>query len=777
MRTAVLCILTILFFTLPSLHGQNGDVRAEEAIPEVEFSLPGGFYDGYVDVELVAHAAEVFYTLDGKKPNRKSLPYRGPIRIDHTSVLRAVAYRGGDRGNTLGHTYFIDEPRHGLPVVSVAVPDWVLFDQERGLFMQGSQANDSIWTKPGANFWSNKEVLINTEIFETDGHCVFRSESGLRLFGGISRLFPQKSLVIVARKRYGERRIEHPVFGPDGLDEFKFLVLRNSGSDWGKSHFRDGLMTSLMQDSDLDLQDYRPTHLYLNGRYWGIYNIREKINKYFLNDHHEDIDKDSIDLLEHAHTVRQGSRRNYYELLTYLRNHDLSDPAAYAYVVNQIDLGNFMDHQIAQIFFDNRDAGGNVKFWRPHLPNARWRWILFDTDWGFGLHDKEAYRSDAFAFHTEPNGPDWPNPPWSTFLLRKMLENPDFRQAFVNRFADHLNYTLRPERVERFIDEILADIGPEMPRQLRRWRLSESIWNEHVERIREFGQKRSAYVWDQLSEYFDPGSRKRLVASSSGGGALVLNGNLEIRNRSIEADYFSGIPLEIKAIPDYGYRFSHWEGIQADSDLRVLHFRLSREETRIRAVFEPYNHPLAGKVIINEVSPNNKESGDWLEIFNHSRERVYLKDWILTDSKNEFVFPDASIGSGDYLVLCEDPERFRNAFPRAYNVLGGMDFGLNKRRETIRLFANRNAAVDSLSYELPPVDSVFTLSLLLPGLNNSDPENWLMRFGEGSPNAANPYYVQSSIRMRQSQWIQVGAAAGVILLCLILLFFRARGMI
>ncbi len=765
----------LIFFPLGMFLSGQPPLRIMDAIPEVEFSLPGGTYEGRISLELVAPGAQVFYSTDGTKPDKRARPYRGPIRLAQTTVVRAVAYRGDMRGPTIGHTFFINEPPTSLPVVSIAVPSWVLFDPERGLFMQGSQAVDSVWTKPGANFWSKKEVLINAEIFEQDGQCVYRSESGLRLFGGISRLFPQKSLVVVARKRYGERRIDHPLFGKEGLDEFKFLVLRNSGSDWGKSHFRDGLMTSLMAESELDLQDYRPAHVYLNGRYWGIYNMREKINRYFLNDHHEDIDKDSVDLLEHAHTVRQGSRRDYYDLLTYLRTHDLSDPQAYAHVRSRIDLGNFMDHQIAQIYFDNRDAGGNVKFWRPHLPNARWRWILFDTDWGFGLHDPEAYRFDSFAFHTEADGPDWPNPPWSTFLLRKLLESEAFRQAFLNRFADHLNYTFQPDRVEAQIDAMLAALAPELPRQLDRWHLQRSTWEEHVDRIRTFGKERPRYAWEMLARHLPAGPRKKLIVAARGGGALVLNDNLEIRDREQEGYYFAGVPIEIKAVPDYGYRFSHWEGIRADDDLRELHFRLYDKETEIRAVFERYDHPLAGKVMINEVSPNNKSAGDWLEIYNHSHDRVHLKDWILTDSKHEFVFPDVYIGANDYLVICENPKRFRASFPEAYNVIGGMDFGLNKRRETIRLFATRNAGVDSLSYDLPPTDSVFTLNLLLPGLDNSDPENWVRWQDTGTPNAANPYYVESAIRLRQSQWIQVGAATGVILLCFILLFFRSRG--
>ena len=108
-----------------------------------------------------------------------------------------------------------------------------------------------------------------------------------------------------------------------------------------------------------------------------------------------------------------------------MENNDLSDPVNYTYIQTQMDVQNFMDYQIAQIFFDNRDAGGNIRIWRPQTQNGRWRWILYDTDWGFGLHDDLAYKYNSLAFHTKPDGPRWPNPPWSTFILRKLLGKRD----------------------------------------------------------------------------------------------------------------------------------------------------------------------------------------------------------------------------------------------------------------------------------------------------------------------------------------------------------------
>ncbi len=741
---------------------------------EVRFSLNGGFFSGEVELQLFSTGTEIYYTTNGTKPNKRAIRYRQPIRIKETTVIRAVAYRGNERGITIGHTFFIEEPATTFPVVSISLPSWVLFDRNKGLFMQGKNVVDTIISLPGANFWSRKEVVVNTEIFESDGSCVFRSESGMRLFGGMSRLFPQKSLAIVARDRYGKKRIDHPLFGDKGPKKYKYIVLRNAGSDWGKAHFRDAFMTGLLDDWDLEKQAYRPCHVYINGDYWGIYNIREKVNRFFVEDH-ADVDRDSIDLLEHYMSVKRGSRRHYRQMLDYMKKNDLSDPGHFAHVEGMMEVDNFMDYQIAQIFFDNQDAGGNIKFWRPQTPEGRWRWILYDTDWGFGLHDDDAYLNNSLAFHTKPNGPRWPNPPWSTFILRNLLKNENFQKKFLNRFADRLNTTFDPVRIEQHIDRYYFNLLPEMPRHLHRWRLSENDWQDQVGMLRTFARERSAYVWMHLMERFDTGALRHVKISSSSGGTLLVNDNIRLRDQQMEGTYFEKVPLSLKAIPDYGYRFSHWEGIAVDDQLRELHLSLNDKAFEIRAVFEKYIHPLAGKIIINEVSPNNRKAGDWIEIFNYSRERVSLNGWILTDTRNEFIFPDVSIDANDYLVICQDSAKFMTEFPRAYNVIGGMDFGLNKRHEVLRLFANANATVDSTSYQIFPTDSTFTLNLLLPYLENSDPENWEQRWGAGSPNAPNAFYLESSIRQVQQQWMQVGLAAAVVLLCLLLLFLRHQG--
>ncbi len=743
--------------------------------PEIIFSMEGGFYEEPIELTLFSSKnAKIYYTTNGSRPSRYSKVYRGPIQIDSSLVVRAIAYEPGKFGKLYGHSYLINEPISHFPTISIAISSSTLFDPDEGLFMQGARANDSLLSKEGANFWNRNEFSIHCDIFDPEDRMVYNSECGLRLFGGMSRLFPQKSLALISRNEYGEKRFRHRFFGKKGLKSFKFLVLRNSGSDWSKSHFRDAFMTSLVDEWDIEKQDSEPAHVYINGKYWGIYNIREKVNKYFIEDH-AGVDRENIDLIEHFMTLKKGSMRHYRNLLKYLEAYQLDDPSHYAHVDGQMEIKNFLQLQIAQIYFDNRDAGGNIKFWRSRTEGGRWRWILFDTDWGFGLHDREGYQFNTLDFHTSTDGPSWPNPPWSTFLLRKLLESKSFEKDFVNTFADHLNTTFSTSRVESRLNDFYEKYRPEISRHLQRWNLNDKRWENEVQIMRTFARSRPHYVWKMLEERFETGPTSWIEVKSNEGGHILINNNVKAGTQAYRGRYFENYPIRIKAVPNYGYRFSHWEGIDIHSSVQEFQLELTDNFYQVRAVFEPYIHPIADKVIINEICPKGGKASDWIELYNQSDETVFLRNWILTDSKNEWQIPNAKISPRDYLVICQDSLNFVHSFPQVYNVVGGMPFGLNKVHEKIGLFANRNAMVDSVSYELEPLDSNFTLDLLLPTLNNGDSENWVINIGPGSPNAGNPYFVHSSIRARQEWWIQVGAAAAVLLICIMMLIFRHKG--
>lgn len=752
-----------------------GALQGQEPLPEeipliVRFSQAGGFFDQPVTLALDAGGAVIYYTTDGSYPTVRSARYTRPIVLEKTTVVRALARRGNIVGRALGHTYFVGEPSSSLPVVSVAIDPGILFDPETGIMMDGPGTDSVSMHKPGANFWSRREFPCHTEIFEDDKKCVHNSGSGLRIFGGYSRIFPQKSIVLVAHDRYGKKFFRHRIFGPDQPKKFKYLVLRNGGSDFAGAHFRDELMNRLTDGWGIEKQAFRPAQLYLNGQYWGIYHIREKINARFLEDH-ADVDRDSLDLMEHQRSVRHGSGRHYQRMLDYIRDHDLADSAHYAWVRSQMDVENFMDYQIAQMYCDNTDAGGNIRYWRPKRPGGRWRWILFDTDWGFGLYNPQAWQHDAVAFFTEPDGPRWPNPPWSTFLLRNLLRNREFKQQFVNRFCDRLNTAFEPQRVLAEIAWFESLLGPEMPGHLQRWRQSETTWRRNLDILREFAEKRPDFLRSTLAQHFALGALADVEVDVEHGGTVLVNHCVTAGPGLFRGTYFEKMPLALQAVPAVGYRFVGWEGInrQGRSIETVLE---GGGVLKLRARFEPHIHPLNDLVFFNEIAPAGQKTGDWVELHNASKQPVRMQGWTFTDHRNTWTFPDVTIPPQGYLVICQDSAAFRRKFPYVPLVVGDFRFGLNKNAERLALYAADGSAVDSVAYFIEPPEGDFTLDLLMPSLDNAQPENWAVHLGPGSPGDPNPMYWAKIVAEQKDRALRFGLAIGLLILALGAVFLR-----
>lgn len=762
-----LYISFILFFVANVVIGQDKF--------EIIFSEVGGKYNGEIELSLSGElGSKIYFTTDGTRPSSTSSErYRSPIKIQKTTVIRAISYLGRQRGRIHTETYLINE-KTNYPIVSIAIAPEIFFDKTTGWFNAGPNA-ESQYPFVGANFWSRNEVGANVEIFETDGRKVFNSRAGIRLFGGMSRVFPQKSLAISCREAYGDSRIRHQIFPNKKQDSYKHIVLRNAGSDWGKTHARDAIITSLLEEIDVSKQAYRPALVFINGSYWGIYNIREKVNRHYL-EYEFGINRDSLDLIEHERSVKVGGIEHYDNLQEFMATNDLSIAENYEYVKTQMDVENFMIHHIVQIYIDNQDGGGNIKFWRPHLPNGRWRWILYDTDWGFGLQDEAAYQNNSLEFHTATNGPIWPNPPWSTFMLRQLLKNEEFRNAFVLKFSDYMNTIFKTENVIAHIDENQNYLKPEIKRHVERWDLDYRNWLKHTERMREFARKRPDYMRNFIGEMFDTGDLVSVEIEVNEGGYINLNNNIDFKERKLEGLYFDNQPIVLRAIPKRGYQFSHWEGIRAVVKDRLLRLDLTQNAYSIKAVFVPSTTDYRGKVVINEISANNFRTGDWIELYNNTNKEVDLTDWILRDSKHDFIIPSGKIKPKGYVVLCQSVSAFRKVFPEKRNIIGDFAFGLDKSSETLMLYSVDNALIDKMVYELSDMQSAFTLSLKLPEEDNTVLTNWDVMMGLGTPGMANPTYVEFLEKegKQQQRLLTSGGLAAILVFGLGLWLWRRK---
>ena len=553
-------------------------------------------------------------------PGPVQLPTIAPrprARLLKGTVLRAMAVKkGGARSAVATATYFV-MPRDTftLPVVSLVVQEDLLFDHDKGILVAGKAFDDFRRQHPGQPIrGGNAPANWHARGDDTPAHFQFFSDTdkpaeasmdqriGVRVHGGFSRANASKSLRLYARKRYGKNKFQHPVFGEDY--NHKKLILRNSGNDFQKTMFKDAAAQAVVKSLNIETQGYQPVVTFLNGEYWGILNVREHFDTDYFSEKYAIPEKD-IELVEN-NAVIEGDPAHWKQVMTFFEKSDLRREASYQQAGSLIDIDSFIDHQIANIFMGNVDwPHNNVKAWRYRGDSAqytskgvldgRWRWLQYDADLALTMP-----ATNTLAGALDPRGTrDLDGVEWSTLLLRKLMENPDFKARFINRFADLLNTTFQPERTSATIQRMQDHIRPEMPRHLERWKVPTTVdeWDQHVQKMRSFVQQRPAIQRAQLMGQFGlTGTYQLTVATPDATQGAIRVNSLQTRDLAERSGqdgawtgtYFAGVPLELEAVAKPCYAFKRWHGIGATSaTARVT----ASQRLSVRAEFEPVCAP------------------------------------------------------------------------------------------------------------------------------------------------------------------------------------------
>lgn len=720
------------------------------------FSMAGGVYAAAIKLSLSSlnQGDTIYYTVDGTNPTKTSLKYSGEMNILTTKVIKARILKTGQLpGDVVTNSYIIYN-NNKLPVVSISMNPDDLWDFNNGIYVDGPG-----WDAPnphfGANYWKDWERACHFELIETSGVKVTEVNAGIAIFGNWSRANPQKSLAIYCRKDYGDDNIEYKIFDSRPYDKYKNIVLRNSGNDWNNSMFRDGLMHGLTEGLNFDQQAYRPSILFINGDYWGIQNIREKINEHMIGQHHKGVDTDSITILENNGTVITGKADDYWTMFSFLENNSLATQTNYNKMLEYIDVSSFIDYYASQIYFLNHDwPGNNIRYWKTDNVPGKWRWILYDTDFGMG-NVNTLSTDNTLEVATATNGEGWPNPPWSTLMLRKLLENPVFRNQFVNRFADLLNTNFRADVVTKAIDLKSAAISPEIGNHLKRWSGgSKDNWLSIVQRMKTFATTRPANVFGYMRTKFSFQNTQIVTAQADSMQGLIQLNSLKLSKFPWKGSYFPDVPITLTALPKVGYKFVKWTGITTGSTSATV--KVSPQANMVvTAIFEPDGNHYED-VVINEISFNNNaglDPGDWIELYNKGSFDIDISGWKITDSdpNHQYIFAaNTVLKANDYLVLSNDLVLINNVFSVQKNLYGPFNFGLSATSDAVKLFSQDGQLVDEVNYSttLPwpneSPDNLVSMELKNPALENNNGTSWVLSVNNGTPGTRNAAYVTSA---------------------------------
>jgi hypothetical protein len=628
------------YFPEPTPNAVNNTAGYTGRAMTPQFGIPAGFYNASISVEIESLSPNpVYYTLDGSTPNASSNLYSSPIEIASNMVIKAVcAEEGKMNSEVVTATYFIGESV-SLPVFS--------FTMSPGL---------------ASGFPYDDETVTHVEYFNEDHAQVISQDIGARITGLVG-IHPLRTFSLYARSEYGESRMDYRYFNAKNMTSYKNLVLRNGGyQDYSYTYFRDGLIQSFIEGYlDLEYQAYKPVVVFKNGSYLGLLNMREKQNEFYLEDN-SGTDKDSIDLLEYQTEppveVLSGDAQQYNAMIDFIENNDFSLQENMDELETMMDVKNYLDYYMFEIYCANADwPDKNCKIWRPRNAEGRWRWMVFDVDYGYGFRFPVETNMYDYLYTLEE--PYYHNRPWVTIIFRKIMENERMKNYYLQRFSALLNTAFHTDRALQLTDSLKAQIEPEIGRHIDKWGdqvygiPSMETWQNNCDVLYDFARRRPSFARKNMMDFFQLDDTVTLTIEAINGTVFV--NDVKYCSDAKTGAFFKNVPLQLLAVPDNGYEFLGWVNASDPSDPSITY--IPGSDDSITALFSPTHQNILEKTfqkdtVLSDISSPYVARGDLIIPANI---HVVLKEGVkilMPEECNIYVYGSLSVdGSVDYPVV------------------------------------------------------------------------------------------------------------------------------
>lgn len=624
----------------------------------LRFSHESGFYDAPIDVEILFDnpEADVYYTLDGSVPNEDSFYYDGAFHLEDRTqepndlsarggaaktdyiptenvvkahVIRALAVEPDGSTQRIDGTFFVGvnrQERYGdVPVFSLMMDENDLFDYETGIYVLGRHWAewDSQQTEPYAD-WQTQgnfsqrgrewERPVTVQYLAADGSTGFIQDMGVRIKGGVTRSFTQKSLRLIAREEYGEKNLKYPVLpgnqradGTGPVEKYKSITLRNGGNDNETTRLRDPLFQSLAGGLRFMTQASAPCVVFINGEYWGMYTITEEYSDKAVQNNYG-VDDSNVIIVKNGE-LEEGREEDmllYDEMFDFIATGDMTNPDNYAKAGQLVDLPGFAQFCALQLYIHNTDSifqNNNWMMWRAReadgttYGDGQWRFLLFDTEqstdiWGDGRNSLADGLTSAI---TDDGAAHEDRHPQKVFY--SLYQNEDFRREFILALCDMRNISFQATRAEA----VLKDMRPIYEKLMRETYLRFGpewivLWNLDSHQASELEQlatflrgryDRFPYLMRQIMGLEYP-VEATITVNDAALGQVQANRTQIPLGESYTGLYFTEYPITLTATPAPGHTFRGWtaEGATLSSaEEATITVTFSKAFT-VQAVFE-----------------------------------------------------------------------------------------------------------------------------------------------------------------------------------------------
>lgn len=551
------------------------------------FDMPAGNYAGSVTVNIsIPAGTTVHYTLDGTSPTQTSPTVSGSITVNDITVVRARAFSSDP--NLLPsfietNTYFIDVS-HALKVISIS----------------GDEVTDFINDAAPGAFTDNFEGSM--EYFDENLTLVDEGLGDYNKHGNDSWGYDQRGIDFIMRDQFGYNNgIHDEIFDHSSRDEFQRLIIKAAANDnypaSGGAHIRDAYIheLSIRAELSLDERSYEPCIMYVDGEYWGVYELREKADDLDYTLFYYNQGNPYVEYLKTWGGTWQeygtDGEDSWEALVNFITTNNMTDDANYDYVTSQLNTKSLIDYFILNSYVVSSDwLNWNTAWWRglnPDGDHKKWGYVLWDLDASFDhyINYTGVPSTDPDADPCNPETLGDPGGQGHVPIVNALFQNENFYQDYVSRFADLSAGALSCESMHAILDELTDRIEPEMQGQVDRWGGTVVQWQANVQEIHDFIDERCDAIAEGIVDCYDvEGPFEVMVDVFPPGAGWVEFNSIDITTFPWTGQYFGGLDVDLEANA-YGVNvFSHWEinnHVISDLNSETASFTFAQSDTII----------------------------------------------------------------------------------------------------------------------------------------------------------------------------------------------------
>lgn len=547
-------------------NGLTKKVLPRTALPEA------GFYDKAFSVEIPApqFGGEVRCTFDGTVPTLEMAPVDTAVTVDKSMVASCLEFLGDSVVAKSVETYFVGETV-SMPVVAVTVPPWYYKDILRADPCKPDPCKD-------ADFWLDTAVVAHVEYFPSGSKSqmkAFEVDMEASIMGGYSRNQKKKSVSLNMKKKLQKGHFRYPLFETRPFQKkFKGFILRNNGNRFVSDYLEDAMGTSLLEGTQVDYQRSRQVVVFYNGQYYGIHDMREKLNEHFVETNYG-IDAEAVDFVKHAGRSVEasgGTSDDYIDLLNYISANDLTGDTneAYATIKARMNVQSYMEYMAAEIYYHNGDwPNNNLRAWRSGT--QKWKFVAYDIDHGFD------WEWNVSGFSQSTNMFSWikkggnghcsglEDPLCFHNVFVKLNSNPEFQRGFINRAAVIYSSYVNAARVAEATDRMASSIPKEeSERDMKKFDREKLYYKNSCGKgfsvsgscIKSWAEDRDGSVRNDFRKEYKLGADVTVSFSVVGDGQILLDG-MNLPSKDYAGVFFEGNPMVLKA--EGSGKFLSWE--------------------------------------------------------------------------------------------------------------------------------------------------------------------------------------------------------------------------